>query len=147
MKEDISRLRQQIKEIEVSRADSVQAILQEQGPLCCGSLVTVIRRCGKMSCHCAAGQGHPTTYLSIKDKGKTRMVYIPADLLETVTRQAGSYRRIRKHRARLVKMAHESLQLIDRLQKALANAQPIGAEGEAAAGKKRRRKRNGSGHI
>ena len=129
MKPNISQLRQQLLQVEESRADSAQAIMREQGPLRCGSLVSVVRKCGKPTCHCAAGQGHPTAYLSTKQDGKTRMVYVPADRVDTVTRQAHGYRRLRKHRARLAKLAQESLRIIDRLQEALSTAEPINGGG------------------
>lgn len=127
MKPNTSQLRQQLLRAEKSRADSVQAILRERGLLRSGSLVTVVRKCGKPTCHCATGQGHPTVYLSTKQDGKTRMVYVPADCVETVTQQAQGYRRLRKHRARLAKLAQESLRIIDSLQEALSTEQPMRA--------------------
>jgi hypothetical protein len=139
MKPDISRLRQQLLQAEESRTDSVQAILREQGPLRCGSLVTVVRKCGKPTCHCATGHGHPTAYLSTKQDGKTRMVYVPADCVETVGQQAQGYRRLRTHRARLAKLAHESLQIIDRLQEAISTAQPIGGGTDGGGGRKHKK--------
>jgi hypothetical protein len=103
--------------------------LQEQGPLRCGSLVSVVRKCGKPTCRCAKGEGHRATYLSVKKQGTTRMLYIPADCLETITRQANSYRRIRKHRARLAKLTQEALLIVDRLQIALSIIGPIRESG------------------
>ena len=129
MKPDTSRLRQHLLQAEESRTDSVQAILREQGPLRCGSLVTVVRKCGKTTCHCATGQRHPTAYLSTKQNGKTRMVYVPADCVEIVIQQAQGYRRLRKHRARLAKLAQESLRIIDSLQESLSTGQPMRSKG------------------
>lgn len=125
MKANISRLRQQIREVEESRAAHIQGVLQQKGSLRSGSLVTIRRKCGKPTCHCATGDGHPSVYLSTKQEGKTRMVYVSANCLETVTRQAHSYRRLRKHRAFLAKLAQKSLQLIDRLQTMLQTTEPI----------------------
>jgi hypothetical protein len=53
------------------------------------------------------------------------MVYVPADCVETVTQQAQGYRRLRKHRARLAKLAQESLRIIDSLQEALSTEEPM----------------------
>jgi hypothetical protein len=141
MKPSTSRLRQLIREIEHSRAAHVQGILQEKGPLRSGSLVTIRRKCGKPNCHCATGEGHRTTYLSTKQGGKTRMVYVPADCLETLTWQAHSYRRLRKHRASLAKLSQESLQLIDRLQVTLQTTNPIVAAPCGGGGAKRKQTR------
>jgi hypothetical protein len=114
-----SRLKQLIREIEDSRSGIVQGILHEQGPLRSGSLITIRRKCGKPTCHCTTGEGHLTTYLSIKQGGKTRMVYVPADLREELLLPTQSYRRFRKYRASLAKLSRQSLLLIDRLQQVL----------------------------
>lgn len=141
MKTNISRLRQQIREVEESRAAHVQGILQQKGPLRSGSLVTIRRKCGKPTCHCATGDGHPSVYLSTKQEGKTRMVYVSANCLETVTRQAHSYRRLRKHRASLAKLAQKSLQLIDCLQATLQTTEPIDTAMQGGTGAKLKKMR------
>jgi hypothetical protein len=122
---DVSRLRQLIRQAEQSRQDHVQAILQERGPLRRGSIVKVHRKCGKPTCRCAAGEGHPATYLSCKHDGTTRMVYVPAAAQRTVTQEAQRYRRVRQHRACLAKLAQQSVGLVDRLQEALVSAEPM----------------------
>jgi hypothetical protein len=66
------------------------------------------------------------------------MVYVPADYVETVTQQAQGYRRLRMHRARLAKLARESLRIIDRLQEAISTALPIGAGSGNGGGRKRK---------
>jgi hypothetical protein len=52
-----------------------------------GTLLTQGRRCGKESCRCAHGELHgPYLYLSVTRPGRRpRMVYVPADLADTVT--------------------------------------------------------------
>jgi hypothetical protein len=54
-----------------------------------GTVVTQRRRCGKETCRCASGQLHgPYTYLSVARPGRRpRLVYVPAELAETVTGQ------------------------------------------------------------
>ena len=54
-----------------------------------GTVVTQRRRCGKASCRCADGQLHgPYTYLSVpRPDGRRRLVYVPANLAETVSGQ------------------------------------------------------------
>jgi hypothetical protein len=49
-----------------------------------GSLSLTYRRCGKPTCHCAEGQGHPQWQLTYMDKGKKRVEAIPADWVEEV---------------------------------------------------------------
>lgn len=92
---DKSRFKQKIRSVEEARQEHVRCILQEQGPVRSGSFVKINRKCGKPNCHCVAGQGHPTTYLSSKESGKTRMVYISSSMEADVSRQAQRYAAIR----------------------------------------------------
>jgi hypothetical protein len=54
-----------------------------------GTLVEQGRRCGKPGCRCAAGELHgPYTYLSVgRATGTARLVYVPAQLKEVVSRR------------------------------------------------------------
>jgi hypothetical protein len=125
MKHDTSKLRQKIRNIEEARTEHVQSILQEQGSIQGGSLVKIHRKCGKPNCHCASGSGHPTTYLSSKEDGKTRMVYIASAIEQAITQQTQRYRHLRQHRSSLAKLAQQSLGLIDQLQEALHTTKPV----------------------
>ena len=102
----------------------MQQILQTRGTLRCGSLVTVKRKCGKPNCRCATGEGHPAKYLSTKEGGKTRMVYVPAKAEVKVAEEAKRYRSLRQARATLAKLAQRSLELIDELQRTLETSEP-----------------------
>lgn len=119
MGSDPSRLRQRIKRSEEAREGFVRTILRERGPLRRGAFVSVKRKCGKPNCRCADGEGHPAKYLSIKEQGRTRMVYVPSRLEVQVAAEAARYRRFRRARAALAKLAAESLALIDELERAL----------------------------
>jgi hypothetical protein len=57
-----------------------------------GTLISQGRRCGKESCRCARGELHgPYLYLRVTRQGRRpRMVYVPADLTETVTAQVAA---------------------------------------------------------
>ena len=70
-----------------ARRKRLAAGLSEVETLLQGRLVRQSRRCGKPGCHCAAGELHgPYTYLSVPGvSGRPRMVYLPADLVESVT--------------------------------------------------------------
>ena len=54
-----------------------------------GTVVTQGRRCGKEHCRCTQGRLHgPYTYLSVpRPGGRARLVYVPAELAETVAGQ------------------------------------------------------------
>jgi len=49
-----------------------------------GSLSLTHRRCGKSTCHCAAGKGHPVWFLTFMVQGQKRVEAIPADWVEDV---------------------------------------------------------------
>lgn len=57
-----------------------------------GSLFERTIKCGKPSCHCAQGQGHPVTYLSVTlEGGKTVQITVPKDLVPQVQRWVDNY--------------------------------------------------------
>ena len=140
MKRDSSRIRQKLKRSEESRATSLKKILQERGPIRRGSFVTVQRKCGKPNCRCASGEGHPAKYLSVKEGGKTRMVFVPSGAEMKVKEEAGRYRRFRQARAKLAKLAKQSLQLIDELQRTLETHEEIPGKRKAKKRSSPRRK-------
>jgi hypothetical protein len=61
-----------------------------------GAPLTQGRRCGKPGCRCARGELHgPYTYLSLgRERGRSRLVYVPAALAEAVARRVEASARI-----------------------------------------------------
>jgi hypothetical protein len=58
-----------------------------------GSLVTLRRRCGKATCHCAQGdQRHEAPALSYSDRGRTRVVMLAESDVDAVTAALERYR-------------------------------------------------------
>ncbi len=60
-----------------------------------GSLALTHRRCGKPTCHCASGQGHPLWSLSFSVNGKKHVERIPAawvPLLRPLVRGGKAYK-------------------------------------------------------
>lgn len=49
-----------------------------------GSLALTHRRCGKPTCHCASGKGHPVWSLTFMVNGKKRVERIPDEWVESV---------------------------------------------------------------
>jgi hypothetical protein len=67
------------------------------GPVLAASLATVRRRCGQPSCHCAKGGAlHVAHQLTLKEKGKTRTVYVPKELLDEVRSWIAEHRRLKR---------------------------------------------------
>lgn len=132
MNRDKSRLRQQLRQAEGSRSIHLQKILSERGPLRRGAFVVVQRKCGKPNCHCATGEGHPAKYLSVKEGGRTRMVYIPSHLEVRIAEEAERYRSFRQARAAMAKLARQSLELIDELERALRTTRKIAGKSRSS---------------
>jgi hypothetical protein len=125
MKPNPSQLRQRIRKLEESLAAPLKHILAERGPLRRGSFVTLHRKCGKPACHCTQGEGHPADYLSTRQDGRTRLIYIAGDIGNRVAEEAERYRQFRKMRAILAQRMRTLLQRIDELEEALENREPI----------------------
>jgi len=52
-----------------------------------GSLSLSHRRCGKPTCHCATGEGHPVWVLGFMSEGKHRVERIPQEWVDEVRRR------------------------------------------------------------
>jgi len=52
-----------------------------------GSLAHTHRRCGKPTCHCASGEGHPLWSLTFMVGGKKQVERIPEEWVEQVRRR------------------------------------------------------------
>ena len=58
-----------------------------------GSVIVRVLRCGKPGCHCAEGEGHPATYLSVTHAGgRTEQISLPAALVPLARRGVAVYR-------------------------------------------------------
>jgi hypothetical protein len=76
-----------------------------------GSLSVVGRKCGRPTCACATeGRRHPARYLSIKERGKTRLVYVSA---EQEVEIGAALRRCHKLMALVDALTQVNLQLIE----------------------------------
>jgi hypothetical protein len=75
-----------------------------------GSLIKKYVKCGKERCRCTEGQGHgPVYYLSFKEEGATKLIYIPRAQAETVRSQIGKFKRFKQIGAEIAKINREVL--------------------------------------
>jgi hypothetical protein len=137
MKRDLSRLRQDILRVEASRVPLVQALLGIREAILRGSFVTLHRKCGKPTCHCASGGGHPAKYLSIKKAGRTRLIYVGAGDELRVAEGVARQRAFRQSRAELARLSSLVLQLVDDLEQALTQPPPTRSSSRVRVPKKR----------
>jgi len=60
-----------------------------------GSVVVLRRPCVRKTCgRCRSGEKHPATYLSVKEKGKTRLVYLPKGWVAQAKGWTAEWRRL-----------------------------------------------------
>jgi hypothetical protein len=76
-----------------------------------GSLALSHRRCGKPSCHCADGDGHPLWTLTFMTGGKKRVETIPAEWLDAVRPRVEAGRHFKEAAAELLVLNAELLVL------------------------------------
>jgi hypothetical protein len=57
-----------------------------------GSLSLTHRRCGKPTCHCSNGDGHPIWFLTFMSEGKRRVERIPKEWVEEVRQRVDAGR-------------------------------------------------------
>jgi len=67
-----------------------------------GSLTQSERRCGKPTCHCATGAGHPSWYLAFMVEGTQRVVHIPAAWAADVQRRVAAGRAFKQAMAEVL---------------------------------------------
>src|SRR3989442_15790710 len=80
-----------------------------------GSLAQTRRRCGKPTCHCATGAGHPSWYLAFMVGGKQRVERIPAAWAADVQRRVAAGREFKQAIAEVL-AANAQLFVLERQQ-------------------------------
>lgn len=71
------------------------AKLIHEEPVLRGTLSLRRVTCGKAGCRCAEGRKHPALFLSSSRKGKTRQIFIPAELETEIRQWVDNYHRVR----------------------------------------------------
>lgn len=66
----------QMSDAERRQRSRCMQLLREAG-LLRGSLFVRERRCGKPTCRCAKGEGHPGLVVQFKDERRTRQIHVP----------------------------------------------------------------------
>lgn len=80
-----------------------------------GSLSETRRRCGKPTCHCAGGEGHPSWYLTFMVAGRKRVERIPAAWVAEVQRRVERGREFKQAVAEVL-AANAQLLVLERQQ-------------------------------
>jgi hypothetical protein len=78
---------------ELARRRRILAQLPPLEQVLRGSVIVRVLRCGKPGCHCAEGEGHRATYLSVTHAGgRTEQISLPAALVPLARRGVAVYR-------------------------------------------------------
>jgi len=96
------------------KARSRAAKLVHDKPLIVGSLVEMARTCGKPNCKCTTGEKHRSWYLSLRHKGKRKMVHVPRGCEEAVFEGVKTYQALWEQ---MDAISQASLERITRFQK------------------------------
>jgi Family of unknown function (DUF6788) len=77
--------------------DSRLKRLRTSQPILAATLVEFRKACGVPSCHCMrGGPAHPSRHVTFKERGRSRSVYVPRDLLPEVRAWIGEHRRLKQ---------------------------------------------------
>ena len=106
------------------RARLLRARFQVPNDALPGSLALSHRRCGKPSCHCADGEGHPLWTLTFMTAGNKRVESIPADWIDTIRPRAEAGRRFKEAAAELLLINAELLVLARKQRRRPASPPP-----------------------
>ena len=78
-----------------------------------GSVVVLRRPCTYHGCRrCREGTRHPATYLSLKEKGRTRLVYLPKGLVAQAKGWVAEWRRLEELLAQMSRSSAQMLRLL-----------------------------------
>ena len=86
--------------------------LSQSSEMLQGSVIEKYVKCGKQNCWCVDGQGHgPVYYLSFKEKGATKLIYIPRSKVHKVKQQVSKFKRYKDIGSEIVRLNREILKL------------------------------------
>ena len=94
-KKSRAQLIRRVREVESQRTRLVRQLARPDA-LIIGSLHEVNRRCGKPSCHCATGPGHPQPILMSTRQGRRRCQLVRQADLAAVEEAVETYRQFRR---------------------------------------------------
>jgi len=118
---DISKVRKKIRDLGLERFKAEMEMLKNYSrkKMLYGSVIKKYKACGKGGCKCTRGALHgPFYYLTYKEEGKTKMIFIRKHLWEKALKLNENYRKWRKLRAEISKIGKEILTLLDEIEKA-----------------------------
>jgi len=117
---DSSEIRKKIKDLSAVRFKIEMEMIRElsRKNMLKGSVVKKYKACGKGGCKCTKGELHgPFYYLTYKEEGKTKMIFLRQDIWDISLKLNENYRTWRSKRAQISKINREILRLLDIMEK------------------------------
>jgi len=117
---DLSQIRKKIKDLNLERFKLEMEMINSlsRKSMLYGSVVEKYIMCGKSGCKCKRGSLHgPFYYLSYKEDGKTKMIFLKAGISKRAKLLNDNYKLYRKNRAQVAKINTEILSLLDEIEK------------------------------
>ena len=96
--------------------------LLETSPMLRGTFGVAYRKCGKPTCWCAAGKGHPYSRITWSEGVRSRTKTIPSQDIDWAQKLTGNYRRFRKTRKTLRELEQDIKELLDQLEDQLVRS-------------------------
>ena len=104
-----------IRELEARHKSLITKLLQKR-PMIRGTLGQAYRRCGKPTCWCARGEGHPYLRITWTEQAQSKIKMVRKEDAKWVKKVTDNYRAFRKRRAELRKVHEELNKLLNRFE-------------------------------
>lgn len=106
----------ELQEIVKKRFELWRQVVQA-GDFVRGSVVVLRRPCTYRNCRlCRDGKRHPATYLSVKEKGRTRLIYLPKGLIAQAREWVAQWRRLEEWLGEMSRSNAQMLRLLAKRQ-------------------------------
>ena len=112
----IENFKKKLCDLEKQRQETVSELLGCT-ELLRGSFATVYTKCGKDTCRCKDGKGHPHSRITWNEKGQGYTRKIPKDEIPWILEVTEHYRKFRLLKQNLRKLEVRSKSILDQLEK------------------------------
>jgi len=116
--------RQALSRIAEKFPQRIKEAMGVRGEILVGSFSKTHKICGNPNCKCARGEKHEVYQLSWTEGGKRRCIHVKRNEITAVRAAVQRYRKLRRCRAELLKLASEAAAQIDKLVEALGVSHP-----------------------
>ncbi len=110
-----TKIFQKIQEKENKRQKLLSSLLENK-EMVRGSFCQIFVKCGRATCWCTKGKGHPHKRMSLREGGKNFSRAVPKEDHVWVEEMTNNFREYREKRRQLGKLENEIRKLLDQLE-------------------------------